>query len=611
MMHFFHCHAGVLQRSQLQSAFGWAAYSGSTKFNAGGRRADYGRSFGDHVKTFVLLPPDAPDDHVDPGEFLLCLTASETRVNAQEGRTLTVALPRDIPAELLPAVAAYMFVPFLNEGMAVYADIESTEASDASDNSHVHALIGQRKIGKSGFELKCRAWNRYFRKDNGRYFRAVVAGRLTLACSLLGLPICLEPRRNSERGLGDPEPRLRTTYWKRRQRGEQVNEVENLVRRRREKAAAAGLADQPKRGKSKGLTLSNVVARHMDRGAHEAALVAIERYLAGQQITFERLGDGIRIGVGSDDELFCSPGRMTAAGIVPPAIAKLLVGCARVLDWPAVVADGDADCIDSFIIAGVQEELAVVNTAASDRALSLIRHKFGERLQQAVADYDRLGVAKASVRSYRAFQFRRAMAYLPRLSSRASDDPSLQPEIRPSAAQFQKAMAYRRGLSEAAAKPLSGTLVPADHGPAVAGSLADARFRSTQSMVQFVRSMAYGPTAARAAEKAEHFLFEAVGSQTIETPSAALPYSTTGFPRLEALASKYGPGSKAPDEPELVSMPEIPAKTVDEFASQLNRQHLTRHRLNEAQKWEALEISLRKTRLYIADPEKPSRPKTK
>jgi hypothetical protein len=610
-MQIFHCHAGVLQRSQLQSAFGWAAYSGSTKFNAGGRRGDYRRSFGDHVKTFVLLPPDAPDDHVDPGVFLFCLTASETRVNAQEGRTLTVAMPRDIPAELLPAVAAYMFAPFLNEGMAVYADIECTEASDARDNSHVHGLIGQRTIGKSGFELKCPAWNRYFRRDGGRYFRAVVAGRLTLACGLLGLPICLDPRRKKERGLDDPEPRLRTTYWKRRQKGEKIEQIDDLVRQRREKAAAAEIADQAKRGKSKGLTLSNVVARHMDRGAHEAALIAIERYLAGQQITFERLGDGIRIRVGADDELLCSPGRMTAPGIVSPAIAKLLVGCARALDWPAVVADGDADCIDSFIIAAVQEELAVVNTPASDRALSLIRYQFGERLHQAVAEYDRLGVAKASVRSYRAFQFRRAMAYLPRLSSRAGDGPSLQPEIRPSAAQFQKAMAYRPGHSEAAAEPLSGTLVPADHGPAFAGSLANARPRSTASAVQFVRSMAYGPTATRAAEKTEHFLSEAVGSQTIETPSAALSYSTTGFPRLEALASKYGPGSEAPDEPVLVSMPEIPAKTVDERASQLNRQHLKRHRLNEAQKWEALEISLRETRLDIADPEKPSPPKTK
>jgi hypothetical protein len=594
-MHLFHCHTAVLQRSKQQSAYGWAAYGGCTRFDAGGRRGDYRRSLGDHVQTFVLLPTGAPDNHVDPVDFLFSLTASETQVNAQEGRCLTVAMPRAVPTKLLPAVAAYVLAPFVSEGMAIYTDIQCPQACDGLSNSHFHALISLREIDGAGFGQKCRAWNGYFRKDGGRYFRAVVAGRLTLACGLLGLPVYLDPRSNAARGLGDPEPRLPATKWKRRQRGEQVTEIDNLVRRRSEKTGGAP-ADRAKRGKSPGLTLSNVVARRIDQGGRQAALAAIEGYLAGQQMAFARIGDEIRVAISSDEELLCSVGRLTTSHIVSPEIARLMVACARVLDWPAVVADGDPDSVDAFVIAGVQEELAVVNCCASDRVLSLMRHRFGERLPLAVADYDRRGVAEASVRSYRAVQFQRAMAYGPRLSRKVGDIAPSRPNIRPSAAQFQRAMAYRPALKASV------------RATAVAPSLPQFYTRTNQSAAQFVRSMSHGAASAGATEKTEHSLpEEAVGYRTPEIASGVLASSSAGFRVHEAPVSKK-PAPEAAENTKLVSIPEIPAKVLDNRASRFNRQLLMRHRLKEEQNLDALVESLSKAKMKRAIAEKPTGP---
>ena len=156
----------------------------------------------------------------------MALTAAEVRPDAQEGRIVTFAIPRDVPRELIAAVVAYVLAPFVSLGMSVYADIETAEASDGLSNSHAHVLISLRAIGKSGFELKDREWNRYFWRDGGRYFRAVVAGRLTLACCLIGLRVHLDPRSNEARGLGPPESRLPAAYWKRRQKGEAVKQIE-------------------------------------------------------------------------------------------------------------------------------------------------------------------------------------------------------------------------------------------------------------------------------------------------------------------------------------------------------------------------------------------------
>ena len=205
---------------------------------------------------------------------------------------------------------------------------------------------------------------------------------------------------------------------------------------------------------SPGLTLSNAVSRKLDGEKRELALAAIERYLARQNVAFERFEEGVRVGFGAG-EVFCSPDRLACSSPVSQDTAKLMVECALALDWPAVVAVGDPDSIDQFILAGVQEEIAVLNCAASEQAVSMIRSHFGERLHQAVANYDRRGAARASVRRYHAFQFQRAMAYRPRPCTGAgdvADVASVRPTIR--AAQIEEELAHRSGSSAAVAVPV-------------------------------------------------------------------------------------------------------------------------------------------------------------
>ena len=292
----------------------------------------------------------------------------------------------------------------------------------------------------------------------------------------------------------------------------------------------------------------------MDGKKRELALAAIEQYLAAQHVAFEPFGEGVRVGA---DEMFCSPDRMTAPGAISPDTARLMVGCALALDWPAVIAAGDPDSIDSFIMAGVQEEIAAVNCAAGEQALSLIRSNFGERLHQAVANYDRLGAARASVRCYRAFQFQRAMAYRRRPSTEPGNVASVRPTIR--AAQFQKALAYHAGRSAAAAIPLLAAGAAADDESVVAAGSSPKRHSGSKwSSAQFVRSMAYGAARTRgshtgAGEAAGHPSVADVDG--LETARAALSRGSMQFRGIEATLVQRATGSTAPsDEPQLVSM---------------------------------------------------------
>ena len=103
-------------------------------------------------------------------------------------------------------------------------DIEWPHASDGKSMFMV-TFVFQRALESDGFGLKVREWNWLFWRDRGRYIRSVIAGRITMACALIGVAAYVDPRRNDERGLNSREFRINPIYWRKHERGEFVPEL--------------------------------------------------------------------------------------------------------------------------------------------------------------------------------------------------------------------------------------------------------------------------------------------------------------------------------------------------------------------------------------------------
>lgn len=75
--------------------------------------------------------------------------------------------------------------------------------------------------------------------------RALIAGRVTLGCALLGVAAFMEPRSNEVRGLPEPEERIPTQLWRMHDRGIHVAPIEKLKLARQEKKNKAGILSKP------------------------------------------------------------------------------------------------------------------------------------------------------------------------------------------------------------------------------------------------------------------------------------------------------------------------------------------------------------------------------
>ena len=154
LMQVFHCHAGVIQRASGSRLTGGRLISVALTSTPEVAEATTDVILATTSGRFYCCPPEALDDYFDQATFLVALTAAEVLPNAQEGRTLTFAIPRAVPRELMAAVVAYVLAPFVSLGMSVYVDIETTEASDGLSNSHAHVLISLRPDRKSGLRTE-------------------------------------------------------------------------------------------------------------------------------------------------------------------------------------------------------------------------------------------------------------------------------------------------------------------------------------------------------------------------------------------------------------------------------------------------------------------------
>jgi len=294
--------------------------------------------------------------------------------------------------------------PFVRLGMAAWIDIECPPASDGELNPHCHVYLSQRVLEADGFGKKQRDWNRLFRRGKARYFRALIAGRITLACALLGIGAHVDPRRNDETGAGDTEERLSPVLWRILSEGGRVEPIEMLNQRRRSKARAAMQLITPVHVPDGRVSIRSAVSLPGNRVRAVAAMKTVVDTAPVPSLAVENFS--------TENHSHLTPVRLNGTGVVfdgdafhmaadgRTQDAALIVSLARALGWPALVVEGDARLADMVIVAGAPEGLTAVNRAASPSAIALIsKVQFG-MIHEQISRHDPQGVIAAALREF-------------------------------------------------------------------------------------------------------------------------------------------------------------------------------------------------------------------
>lgn len=389
-----HCHinGGVLQRSAGQSAIDQLGYQMCTA--AAG--TDYTRFAGDHVAGAILLPKGSNPEFADDFNFIRAVCFREKRKDAQEGRTITFSLPREIPNKFLMMVAAYVMAHFVQQGMAVRIDIECPPASDGDRNPHAHCFLAMRFLEVDGFGRKGREWNAQFRSSQGRDYRAIIAARITVACALLGIGAVADPRSNAEKGLAEPEERYLTSHWRMAEH-RYVPGIEELKARRR-KRKSIEMNFVPTVPATGIVTIESSVSSRSPATSKRAPTSnkqRVQRRLSALQMARE-IGVVIRESHGAielateDGNIVFDGETFTIANVASPSQAKLVVTLAKKLGWPALLVEGDSKSNDEFFLAGVPEAMVPINACGTGYALALINNEFRNLLADAIVPIDPL-----------------------------------------------------------------------------------------------------------------------------------------------------------------------------------------------------------------------------
>ncbi len=214
MAGFFRVRFGVVQRSRGGSVMRRAAYQSCARIQApNGRMFDKSadQELHGHVQTIMMAPPGSPSWAMNIESCWSKAMLAERRADAQEGRTMEIALPHILPRHLWEPCVRALAVRFVKAGMIVQADIHALLARTGVLNLHVHFLLSLRRIENGEFSAhKARDWNQMFYRAP-KQLRAEIAATLTEFCARHGIHYQADARSNAERGL--PAPEMTIPRW--------------------------------------------------------------------------------------------------------------------------------------------------------------------------------------------------------------------------------------------------------------------------------------------------------------------------------------------------------------------------------------------------------------
>jgi hypothetical protein len=197
---------GFVQRIKGQTAGGRSTYQ-TFGFVGGSTPKVYSGPSNRHVFHGLFLPATAPSWARDKRNLWDQASAAERRMDAVEGRTLEVSLPRALPQEAAIEAMEKLALWFAELGVAVQLDVHDSPANDGERNPHAHFLISTREMSERGFEpKKSKVLNDVFGTRKGRWMHEQVASIInSAALKRIGQEVVYSgpgPR------MGLPEPRL-------------------------------------------------------------------------------------------------------------------------------------------------------------------------------------------------------------------------------------------------------------------------------------------------------------------------------------------------------------------------------------------------------------------
>ena len=147
----------MVTRSKGGSCVASAAYIAGEKIKneRDGKIHDY-RNKHEVVHKEILLPANAPPEYSNRAKLWNAAEAAEKRMNSQTARSINAALPKELSrADQIDLVRQFCEQCFVSKGMC--CDFAIHDKGDG--NPHVHILLTTRKVKRSAFTEKERAWN--------------------------------------------------------------------------------------------------------------------------------------------------------------------------------------------------------------------------------------------------------------------------------------------------------------------------------------------------------------------------------------------------------------------------------------------------------------------
>ncbi|WP_347500249.1 MobQ family relaxase [Ruminococcus albus] len=153
----YHFNVKMVTRTSGGSCVASAAYIAGEKIKneRDGKIHDY-RNKHEVVHKEILLPANAPPEYSSRAKLWNAAECAEKRKNSQTARSINAALPRELSrGDQIDLVRQFCEQCFVSKGMC--CDFAIHDKDDG--NPHVHILLTTRKVDKSGFTQKERAWN--------------------------------------------------------------------------------------------------------------------------------------------------------------------------------------------------------------------------------------------------------------------------------------------------------------------------------------------------------------------------------------------------------------------------------------------------------------------
>ena len=108
----------------------------------------------EHVRQWLMLPAGVDRAVWSPSAIWAAAGRCEKRRDAREARYFDVTWLRGLPTKHLPDFVEALFTPFVEMGLPVQVDWETSRGDDGKANDHVHGLIGTRPLSNDGFDTR-------------------------------------------------------------------------------------------------------------------------------------------------------------------------------------------------------------------------------------------------------------------------------------------------------------------------------------------------------------------------------------------------------------------------------------------------------------------------